>query len=266
MASSTTSPKPIRPTTRKGWGPKRDGKYQYKAPTRLWEFDPSGDHALPLVSIFKHKDGYLGPGTWRYRHRGDFWVDWKPNNWATKLLLKDEELPPRQYQTMREIQKYNKRRKMELEQEKLRKFRQARLDLEREAKEERERVANKVGEKKNLHQQQEEVTEIDQPAHDKSPKKSTRVIKRFTSKVKHCLKSIKKAVASKSAAPRVIQATEFLVAPEDEPLRLRSEAFRKRLSLMELEIEDDCRGKMAELEYILWVSVPADMVLGAPEV
>lgn len=102
-----------------------------------------------------------------YEHRG-LWLDWNANHWRTKLLLKDEELPPKQFQTMRNIQRYNNRMIRELKQEEVRRCRQARLDFEQEAKEERERVTSEAEEK----QQQHQAVEIVETAHGKTLKKA----------------------------------------------------------------------------------------------
>lgn len=179
------------------------------------------------------------------------------------MLLQDEEIPPKQYDTMMELQTYRRRRAAVLEQEQLQRFRQARLDLEQEAQRERERA------EESKQPQDHHVTEVGQPvnADQHNPRPTLKCITQLTlSRLKRVWYRLKKIMYPDPAPPSADCPLEFCVAPEDEPLEMRPELFRKRLSLMELEIEDDCEQKMLQLDYILEISVPHEMRNGAPEI
>lgn len=232
------------------------GKCLYRSPTRLWQFEPRyrnrGSVSFRL-------------GKWRYTY-DDAWVDWDPKNEETALRLQDEEIPPNQYETMQELQKYKRRRAATLEQEQLQRFRQARLDLEQEAQREREMAEDLNKQSHNHH-----VTEIEQSANaNQTPRTTTTPLKAITqlvlSRLKRVWPFLKKYMYPEPAIPPADCPLEFCVAPEDEPLEMRPEQFRKRLSLMELEIEDDCQQKMVQLDYILEISVPHEMRNGGPDI
>lgn len=238
------------------------GKCLYRSPTRLWQFEPRyRNRASSVYSL----------GKWRYSDDDDAWVDWDANSKRTNLLLQDEEIPPEQYQTMEELQRYIRRRRTALEQEQLQRCRQARLDLEQEALKESERAEEAAN--KDKHQPQNHVTEVgplakaDQNLQTGKPTKGIKkLILSGLSRLKRVWPCLKKYMYPEPAIPSADWPLEFCVAPEDEPLEMRSEQFRKRLSLMELEIEDDCAHRMLELDYILKISVPAEMINGAPDI
>lgn len=245
---------PLKSTPRSGWGPELEGRYQYRSPTRLWQFEPRYETDTPLLSMYSDDDIVIGPGRWRYAH-GDFWVDWNPYNRATKLLLKDEEMPPMQYQILRDMQRHVERREAEMKLEITQRCHQARLDLEDQARRERERVNAKARAKQR---------QLEREAMDaKGIKNASHRIKRLKSRLRDFRLRVKELLAA--PPPRAVK-TVFLIAPENEPLELRSERFRKRLSLMELDIEDDCHRQICELKYAMSTCVPADMIRGAPEV
>lgn len=246
------------------------GKYLYRSPTRLWQFEPRyRNRASSVYSL----------GKWRYTNDDNAWVDWDANSkttTATSCLLQDEEIPPEQYQTMEELQRYIRRRRTAIEEELVRRCRQARVDLEQEALEESER-AEEAAKKKD--QPQNHVTEVVGPLTKTDQNLQTTTTTKPTttkginklmcsgwSSTKRVWSCLEKYMFPEPAVPTEDWPLEFGVAPEDEPLEMRSEQFRKRLSLLELEIEDDCEHKMLQLEYILNISVPAEMIHGAPDI
>lgn len=228
------------------------GKCLYHSPTRLWQFEPRYRNRGPLS---------FSLGKWRYTHN-DAWVDWDPKSKETASLLQDEEIPPNQYQTMTELQTYKRRRAAALEQEQLQRFRQARLDLEQEAQRELERA------EENKQPQNHHVAEVEQLANaEHNPRTTLKGITQLIlSRLKRVWPCLKNLMYPEPAPPSADCPLEFGVAPEDEPLEMRPELFRKRLTLMELEIEDDCDQKMLQIDYILEISVPFEMRNGAPDI
>lgn len=228
------------------------GKCLYRSPTRLWQFEPRYRNPGPLA---------FSLGKWRYTHN-DAWVDWDPKSKAVALLLQDEEIPPKQYETMTELQTYKRRRAAALEQEQHRRFLQARLDLEQEAQRERERA------EENKQPQKHHVTEVGQSVNaDHNPRTTLKgTTQLILSRLKRVWPCLKKYMYPDPAPPSADCPLEFCVAPEDEPLEMRSQQFRKRLSLMELEIEDDCDQKLLQIDYILEISVPHEMRNGGPDI
>lgn len=150
-----------------------------------------------------------------------------------------------------------------LEQDMLQWCRQARLDLEEEVKREKKGNEGQMSEKK---QQLLQLKRIDQDAHDQrsQQKKKTTGLRWFKLKPSHFWLCRKKVSTPDQPQMLTLPPLESVVGSEKESPVLESEGFRKRLSLIELDIEDDCSSKIYELRYVLWSSVPADMIHGAP--
>lgn len=245
-----------RPRRLRGWGPELEGRYAYRSPTRLWLFEPYYYEDTPRLSRPSEDDVDKSLGKWRYEH-GSFWIDWNPDKRATKLLLQHEELPPKQYQIMRELQDYRDLREPEIKQEIIQKCRQARLQLEKEAQGDQE-VRNKKCELP--------LEDTNQAKYDRGSQKTAKGFKRFQASFNRFRLCIKQALVSECALPPTAWPKEFVVAPEDEPLVLKSERYRKRLGLIELEIKDDCKRELMEIEYALRIHVPNEMRCKAPKV